>query len=145
MQSINQLLDNDAFIKRVQYVIITLFILLIAFDIYLAVDGTSEEDTISNVIKSYTDDGLYILTFFWGALVVNLFFPTKRPLLVSGTVGSLILVVITVFIYFFSLGTMVRNMIGPTENDIRIAHAIYMLLGFLMAYVLWRQSTPKNT
>ena len=111
MQSINQLLDNDAFIRRVQYVIITLFILLIAFDIYLAVDESIDNDTISNIIKSYTDDGLYILTFFWGALAINFFFPTKPPLLVSGTVGSLILVVFAIFIYLFSLGTMVR------END----------------------------
>ncbi len=66
MQSINQLLDNDAVIKRVQNVIITLFILLIAFDIYLAIDESVDNDTISNIIKSYTDDGLYILTFFWG-------------------------------------------------------------------------------
>ncbi len=145
MQSINQLLDNDAFIKRIQYLIITLFILLIAFDIYLAVDTTIEDDTISRIIKSYTDDGLYLLTFFWGALAVNFFFPTKKILLISGTVGSLILVAIAIFIYWFSLGTMVSTMIGPTENDIRIAHAIYMLFGSLMAYVLWRQSTPINT
>ncbi len=145
MQSINQLLDNDAVIKRVQNVIITLFILLIAFDIYLAVDESVDNDTISNIIKSYTDDGLYILTFFWGALAVNFFFPTKPPLLVSGTVGSLILVIFAVFIYLFSLGTMVREMIGPTENDIRFAHAIYMLFGAVMAYFLWRQPFIKNT
>jgi len=145
MQSINQLLDNDAFIKRVQYLIITLFILLIAFDIYLAVDSTIDDDTISRIIKSYTDDGLYILTFFWGALVANFFFPTKKTVLVNGTVGSIILMVIAIFILFFNLGSMVSSMIGPTETDIRIAHAIYMLIGFLMAFVLWRQPTPKNT
>ena len=145
MQNINQLLDNDAFIKRVQYVIITLFVLLIAFDIYLAVDSSVEDDTISRIIKSYTDDGLYILTFFWGALVVNFFFPTERQLIVSGTIGSLILVVVAIFIYLFSLGTKVRNMVGPTDNDIRIAHAIYMLIGAIMAYVLWRQPTSENS
>ncbi|WGD35014.1 hypothetical protein [Olleya sp. YS] len=144
MQPISQLLDNDTFVKRVQYVIITLFILLIAFDIYLAIDNTVEDDTISNIIKSYTDNGLYILTFFWGALAANFFFPTNQPLLVSGTVGSIILVVFAIFIYWFSLGTMVKNMIGPTENDIRIAHAIYMVFGFLMAFLLWRQPSVNN-
>ena len=145
MLNVTRLLHNDAFIKRVQYLIITLFILLIAFDIYLAVDSTIDEDTISRIIKSYTDDGLYILTFFWGALVANFFFPTKKHLLVSGTVGSIILMVIAVFIYLFNLGPIVRTMIGPTENDIRIAHAIYMGIGFLMAFVLWRQPISENT
>ena len=144
MQPIDQLLDNDAFIKKVQYIIITLFILLIAFDLYLAIDSNTEGDTISNIIKSYTDNGLFILTFFWGALVANFFFPTKHTLLVSGTVGSIILVVFAVFIYWFSLGTMVSNMIGPTENDIRIAHAIYMIFGFLMGFLLWRQPSVDS-
>lgn len=139
MFSFNQLLHNDAFIKRVQYVIITLFVLLIAFDIYLAVDSTIEDDTISSIIKSYTDDGLYILTFFWGALATNFFFPTKPPLLVSKTLGSIILIVIAIFIYLFNLGPMVRHMIGSSENDIRLAHAIYMLFGFIMAFLFWRQ------
>ncbi len=140
MLSLNKLLDNDAFVKRVQYLIITLFILLIAFDIYLAIDNTSDEDTISRILKNYTDNG-YLLTFFWGALTANFFFTTKQPLLVSGTVGSIILVVIAFFIYWLSLGTMVKNLIGQTENDIRIAHGIYMIIGFLLAFLLWRQ--PK--
>lgn len=140
MQSIQQLLRNDVFIKRIQYLIIALFILLIVFDIYLAIDSTVDDDTISKIIKTYTDDGLYILTFFWGALSANFFFPTKQPLLVSGTVGSIILIVIAIFIYLFQLGPMVEHMIGPTENDIRIAHAFYMGLGFVLAWVLWRQS-----
>lgn len=141
MQPIDQLLENDTFVKRVQYLIITLFVLLIVFDVYLAIDNTVEDDTISNIIKSYTDNGLYVLTFFWGALVANFFFPTSKSLLVSGTLGSIILLVLALFIYWFSLGTMVRNMIGPTENDIRIAHAIYMAIGFLLGYLLWRQSS----
>ncbi|RAJ16841.1 hypothetical protein [Olleya aquimaris] len=144
MQPITQLLDNDTFVKRVQYLIITLFILLIAFDIYLAIDNSVEGDTISNIIKSYTDNGLYILTFFWGALAANFFFPTKHTLLVSRTVGSIILIVFAIFIYWFSLGTMVKNMIGPTENDIRIAHAIYMVFGFLMAFLFWRQPAKSS-
>jgi len=139
MPAIDQLLKNDTFVKRVQYLIITLFILLIAFDVYLAIDNTAEDDTISKILLTYTDNGLYILTFFWGAIVANFFFPTKHPLLVSGTVGSIILIVIAIFIYLFSLGTMVGDMIGPTEDDIRIAHGIYMVIGFLMGYLLWRQ------
>ena len=139
MQPINQLLDQNAFIKKVQYLIITLFLLLIAFDIYLAVDTTTDNDTISRIIKTYTDNGLYVLTFFWGALAANFFFTTKHVLLVSGTIGSIILVVLAFFIYWFSLGTKVETIIGPTENDIRIAHAIYMIVGFLIAFLVWRQ------
>ncbi|WP_397363184.1 hypothetical protein [Olleya sp. R77988] len=134
-----QLLENDTFVKRIQYLIITLFILLIAFDVYLAIDNTIDNDTISYIIKSYTDNGLYILTFFWGAVTANFFFPTQHTLLVSGTIGSIILVVFAIFIYWFSLGTMVSKLIGPTENDIRIAHAIYMVFGFIMGYLFWRQ------
>ncbi len=140
MQAVEKLLDNDAFIKKIQYIIVILFILLIALDVYLAIDNTVDDDTISNIIKSYTDNGLYILTFFWGAIVANFFLPTNKPLLVSGTVGSIILLVIALFIYWFSLGTLVSSMIGQTENDIRIAHAIYMVIGFLLGYLLWRQS-----
>ncbi|WP_289044336.1 hypothetical protein [uncultured Olleya sp.] len=144
MRPLNQLLDNDAFVKKVQYLIIILFILLIGFDIYLAVDNTTDNDTISRIIKTYTDNGLYVLTFFWGALAANFFFTTKHVLLVSGTVGSIILVVFAIFIYWFSLGTKVETLIGPTENDIRIAHGIYMAFGFLMAFIFWRQSSKKH-
>ncbi|WP_452220529.1 hypothetical protein [Lacinutrix salivirga] len=143
MQNIKTLLDNDTFVKRIQFIIIALFFLLIAFDIYLAVDDTVDDDTISRIIKTYTDNG-YILTFFWGALAANFFFPTKHPLLVSKTVGSIITVVIALFIYWFNLGTMVRDMLGPTENDIRIAHAIYMVIGFLIAFLFWRQPSENN-
>ena len=144
MQPINQLLANDALVKRIQYLIITLFILLIVFDIYLAVDSTTDNDTISRIIKTYTDNGLYVLTFFWGALSANFFFTTKHVLLVSGTVGSIILVVFAIFIYWFSLGTKVETLIGPTENDIRWAHGVYMAFGFLMALLLWRQRGTKR-
>lgn len=141
MQNLNTLLDNNTFVKRVQYLIIALFFVLIGFDIYLAVDKTIDDDTISRIIKTYTDNG-YILTYFWGALAANFFFPTKQPLLVSKTVGSIITVIIALFIYWFNLGSMLRDVIGPTENDIRITHAIYMVIGFLIAFLLWRQ--PKG-
>lgn len=142
MNPIKNLLNNDAFIKRIQWVIITLFIALIGFDIYLAVDKSVPDDTISRIIKNYADQGLYILSYFWGTVSINFFFPTDKPRLINKTLGSIIIMIVALMIYIFNLGSRVNLMIGPSETDIRITHAIYMLIGALLAFFLWRQ--PKK-
>lgn len=63
IKSIQQFLNNTQLIKRIQYFLIAMFVLLIALDVYLAVD-TIDNNTISSIIKNNTDNGLFVLTYF---------------------------------------------------------------------------------
>jgi hypothetical protein len=72
MAEFKNLISDQKFIKKVQYVLIGLFLLVVALDVYLALDK-EDNNTISNVIQANTDSGLFILTYLWGAVAANLF------------------------------------------------------------------------
>ncbi len=138
MKSISTYISDKGFIKKAQKVLIVLFLLLIAIDIYLAV---SDSKTISNVIKEYTDNGLFVLTYFWGALVANLFITTLKKR-VDGTIGSIIVIGIALIMVLFNIEPKVSSFLANNEFNISI-YSISMIAGFLIGLLFWRQKHTK--
>ena len=125
-------------VKRVQYILIGLFIFLIGFDIYLAV---TDSETISNVIRDQTDNGLFILTYFWGIVAANLFITRKGKPWINGTVGSIIVIGIALILAIFNVETMVRTYFSEHEYAFS-RYSLSMGLGLLVGIVFWRQKHP---
>jgi len=127
-----------------QYFLIALFIVLIALDIYLAVDKI-QNNTISTVIQDNTDNGLFILTYFWGAVAANLFFPTSKVRLVSQAVGVIILMTFASVIVIFNLEETVTYFMSLYGYNI-YKYSISMGLGFIIGLLFWKQKafTPPN-
>lgn len=128
-------------VRIVQYILIGLFVVLIIFDIILA---ATNNITISEVIKGETEKAFFVLTYFWGAVAINLFFTRKSKKLVHEVTGTIILFLIAALIYFLKIGpflieTVAKTPNQPTQNEIRIAHAISMAFGLLIGYLFWRQ------
>lgn len=136
---LKQFLNNTHLIKRIQYVLIALFVLLIVLDVYLSVDSI-DNNTISSIIKNNTDNGFFVLTYFWGAVAANLFFTTRRVKLVSPTVGTIILVTIALLIVAFNIGELVTDFIEDHYYGI-YRYSISMGLGILIGLLFWRQET----
>lgn len=137
----NYIKEHPKLVRTVQYILIGLFIFLIVFDIILAATG---KITISEVIKGETEKAFFVLTYFWGAVAVNLFITRKSKKLVNDVVGTIILFGIAALIFFLKLGPLlIANICEkptlPTANEIRIAHAISMAFGMLIGYLFWRQ------
>lgn len=137
MNLLKQFLNNTHLIKRIQYVLIAMFILLIALDVYLAVDSI-DDNTISSIIKNNTDNGFFVLTYFWGAVAANLFFTTRGLKLVSPTVGTIILVAIALIIIAFNIGELVTDFMLNHYHSI-YRYSISMVLGFVVGLLFWRQ------
>ncbi|MGB1209867.1 hypothetical protein CLV86_2043 [Lacinutrix venerupis] len=128
-------------VRIVQYILIGLFVVLIIFDIILA---ATNNITISEVIKGETEKAFFVLTYFWGAVAINLFFTRKSKKLVHEVTGTIILFSIAALIYFLKIGPFLIETVAkipnqPTQNEIRIAHAISMAFGLLIGYLFWRQ------
>lgn len=138
MSTIQQLFNNPIIIIRLQILLITLFLLLIGLDIYLALDSV-DDNTISSVILNNTDNGLFILTYFWGALATNFFFPKKGIPLVSPMVGTIIMVVIAFIVAFFDLGKRAVDFMNDHQIGI-YKYSVAMFLGIIVALVFWRQT-----
>jgi len=136
---LKQFFNNTHLIKRIQYVLIALFVLLIVLDVYLAVDSI-DNNTISSIIKNNTDNGFFVLTYFWGAVAANLFFTTRRVKLVSPTVGTIILVTIALLIVAFNIGELVTDFMEDHYYGI-YRYSISMGLGILIGLLFWRQET----
>jgi hypothetical protein len=137
MQSITNYIEDKKFIKSVQFTIIILFLSVIAFDIYLALDKI-DNNTISNIIQNYTDNGLFVLTYFWGILAANFFITTKSPLIVRPVFGTIIVVIIALLMVFFNIEPKVNAMMGNDQYYMS-NYGISMLFGLLMGLLFWRQ------
>ena len=137
MQPISTYLNDQKFIKRVQFTLIALFIILIALDIYLALDKT-KNNTISNIIQNYADSGLFVLTYFWGALAANIFFTRKSSQLINPLAGTMIVIAIAILMILFNIEPKVSTMWTNIKYNLSV-YSISMTLGFLVGLVFWRQ------
>ena len=137
MQTISKYLNNQKFIKKVQYTLIVLFILLIALDIYLALDKTNN-NTISNIIQNYADSGLFVLTYFWGALAANIFFTRKSPELISPLAGTVIVIAIAILMILFNIEPQLSAMWADIKYNLSV-YSISMTLGLFVGLIFWRQ------
>ena len=137
MQPIKTYLTDQDFIKKVQFILIALFVLLIGLDIYLALDKT-DNNTISYIIQNKTDNGLFVLTYFWGALASNFFFTRKSPQLINSTWGSILVISLAILMILFNIEPRVSSLMVNINYNISI-YSISMLLGVLVGLVFWRQ------
>ena len=137
MQSISTYLNDQKFIKKVQFTLIVLFIFLIALDIYLALDKT-KNNTISDIIQNYADSGLFVLTYFWGALAANIFFTRKTPQLINPLAGTIIVIAIAVLMILFNIEPKVSTMWTDIKYNLSV-YSISMTLGFMVGLLFWRQ------
>lgn len=137
MQPISTYLNDQKFIKRVQFTLIVLFILLIALDIYLALDKT-KNNTISDIIQNYADSGLFVLTYFWGALAANIFFTRKSPQLINPLAGTIIVIAIAILMILFNIEPKVSDMWTNIKYNLSV-YSISMTLGLLVGLLFWRQ------
>ena len=137
MQPISTYLNDQKFIKRVQFTLIALFIILIALDIYLALDKT-KNNTISNIIQNYADSGLFVLTYFWGALAATIFFTRKSSQLINPLAGTMIVIAIAILMILFNIEPKVSTMWTNIKYNLSV-YSISMTLGFLVGLVFWRQ------
>jgi len=137
MKNISTLVNDQNFIKKVQYILIALFIILIALDIYLALDKT-DNNTISNVILNKTDNGLFVLTYFWGVIAANLFITKKSPKVISPLAGTAIVIALAVLIVLFNIEPKMQTALSNIKYNISV-YSFSMLLGFLVGFVFWRQ------
>ena len=137
MQPIKTYLNDKVLIRRVQYVLIFLFVCLIGLDIYLALDKIPN-NTISNVILDKTDNGLFVLTYFWGAIAAHLFFTKKRPKVISPVIGTTVIIALALLIILFNIEPKVAKMFEDIKYNISI-YSLSMVLGFVAGVVFWRQ------
>lgn len=126
-------------VRRVQYILIGLFIFLIGFDIYLAV---TDSNTISNVIRDQTDNGFFILTYFWGIVAANVFITREGKPWISGTIGSIIVMGIALLIAIFNVESMVGSYLADHEYEFS-RYLLSMALGLLIGIIFWRQKHPE--
>ena len=137
MQTITNYLNDQKFIKKVQYTLIVLFILLLVLDIYLALDKTND-NTISNIIQNYADSGLFVLTYFWGALAANIFFTRKSPQLFSPLVGTIMIIAIAMLMILFNIEPKLSSMWVDIKYNLSV-YSISMTLGLFVGLIFWRQ------
>lgn len=141
MKSLNSLVNDPKFVKKVQYVLIALFLLVVALDVYLALDK-EDGNTISNVIQLKTDNGLFILTYFWGAIAANLFFIRFKEPYINGIIGSIIVIGIALLFAIFNIELEIKQLLNIADYDF-LTYALSMLFGLCVGLIFWRQHETK--
>ena len=135
------LINDQGFIRKVQYTLITLFVIVIILDTYLALDSV-DDNTISKVIQTNTDDGLFILTYFWGAVAANLFFIRFRKPVVNGIIGSIIIVGIALLFAILNVETRLTRFMASQDYNFSV-YSMSMIFGVVMGLIFWRQQEDK--
>lgn len=134
---LSDLINDPKFIKKVQYILIALFIIIIGLDVYLALDNI-DNNTISNVIKDNTDNGLFVLTYLWGAIAANLFLYSSKPIDFSSGIGFIIVILVAALIIIFDLEKYIDSYFVKHQFNISI-YTISMSFGILIGWLFWRQ------
>lgn len=140
MKPIKTLVNDPTFVKKVQYILIGLFLLVVALDVYLALDSENG-NTISNVIQLKTDNGLFILTYFWGAIAANLFFIRFKEPFISGIIGSIIVFGIALLFAIFNVEPEIKQLL-KSDYDF-LTYVLSMLFGLGIGLLFWRQHEEK--
>lgn len=139
MIEIKKIVNSNLVIKRIELFLIVLFIVLIVWDLYLAVTKP-EFNTISRVIQDNVDSGKYLLTYFWGAICANIFFPLKRKPTINPTVGTIIMYVIALLIWTANP----KEMIEPLVETNLLRFGLGMAFGFIIGFIFWRQQAVNG-
>ncbi len=139
MIEIKKLANSKVVIRRIELFLIVLFVVLIAWDLYLAITKP-ENNTISRVIQDNVDSGKYILTYFWGATCANIFFPLHRAPKINPTVGSIIMYVIALLIWIADPKETVEQFL---DADL-YRYGLGMVFGFIIGFVFWRQQVGET-
>lgn len=142
VQEFKTLITNEKFVKKVQYILIGLFLFVLALDVYLALDG-KDGNTVSNIIKDKTENGLFILTYFWGAIAANLFFVRFSKPTVHGIVGSIIVIGIALLIAIFNVELHTTNFITSHEYSFPV-YFLSMTFGLVVGLLFWRQEKERT-
>jgi hypothetical protein len=137
VQEFKTIINNEKFVKKIQYILIGLFLFVLALDVYLALDG-KDGNTVSNIIKNNTENGLFILTYFWGAIATNLFFVRFNKPFVNRTFGSIIVLGIALLIAIFNIELHTTNFITSHEYSFPV-YFISMAFGGIVGLLFWRQ------
>lgn len=137
--NISKFLTDTSIIRKVQYVLIGLFMIVVGLDIYLALDSI-DGNTISNIIKNKTDNGFFVLTYFWGAIASNFFLYDPKSLDFSGTIGSIIVILFAILIIIFDIEQIVDNFFINHQYNISI-YTLSMSFGLLVGWLFWRQKS----
>jgi len=133
-------INNDTVIKWLEYFLIALFVILIIWDFYLALDDLNN-NTISKVIQNNVDSGLFILIYFWGAICANIFFPVRHKPRINPTVGTAILYIVAILIWIVDAGKKVDNIVTVDLYK----NLLGMAFGFIIGFIFWRQRQLYNS
>ncbi|GEM_PF-3455857 len=143
VQEFKTLISNEKFVKKVQYILIGLFLFVLALDVYLALDR-KDGNTVSNIIKDKTENGWFIITYFWGAVAANLFFVRFNKPFVNGTVGSVIVIGIALLIAIFNVKSHTTNFITSHEYRFSV-YFLSMTFGVIIGLLFWRQGEAPRS
>jgi hypothetical protein len=137
VQEFKTLIRSERFVKNVQYLLIGLFLFVLALDVFLALDG-KDDNTVSNIIKDKTENGWFILTYFWGAIAANLFFVRFNKPIIKGTVGSIIVICVALLMAVFNIELHTTNFITSHDYSFPV-YFISMVFGVIVGLLFWRQ------
>lgn len=137
LQGFKTLISNEKFIRKVQFILIGLFLFVLALDVYLALDK-EDGNTISNVIQNNTDNGLFILTYFWGAIAANLFFIRFKKPFINGSLGSIVVILVAILIATLNVESNLTNFMVSQNYNFSV-YFLSMAFGAIIGLLFWRQ------
>jgi len=141
MNNIVAYITDEVVIKRIEYFLIILFLVLVAWDFLLALDNIKDVgNTISEVIQEHVGSGVFVLTYFWGAICANIFFPLKKEPKIDPTIGTIVMYVIAILIWIVNPNDDIENMLKLELYK----NALGMAFGFIIGFIFWRQKLLKS-
>ena len=115
---------------------------LILYDVHLASDGI-DGNTISEVIRDFTDEAFFTLIYFWGALAAHFFIP-RKGLVGKVTIRRNVYGMLIILLSGAVIGVVCGNLFelnGTVDVPLRVAIGA---LGVIAGYIFWPQSYKET-
>lgn len=124
-------------LKQVQKVIIIVFVLVIVLDVLFVIDQDDAFPTFSLVLHEYALNQYFVITWIWGLITSQIFFPTASSMNTLSSLNKVIAVLITT-------GTLL--IIGAIYDDIfnsLIGQLVLFISGSVVGYFLLPNDSNK--
>ena len=116
--------------------ILSIVLLIIAVDVFLAFFNSVEEDTVSEVLQGWAYNRFAILSWAWGVLAGHLFLARTSNIFDNSALAISVLLALTLLLFLVGFVSQLNASVT--------AQLLLLVLGTIAGYLLWPQNLPPS-
>ena len=134
-QQVSRFAKNPTVIFTEKF-ILSIVLLIIVVDVFLAFFNNVEDDTVSEVLQGWAYNRFAVLSWAWGVLAGHLFLARVTNIFDNSALAISVLLIITLLLFLVGFVSQINSSV--------IAQLFLLIAGTVAGYLLWPQNLPPS-